>query len=480
MLSLIKCENKRHWMLVDLDSNGNISERLLEQKLSLSSITNKYQMVSEVLDDVCTKIPQFSDWFKKLIKDYIESGTNSELILNNANNILNFATIYINLVGVDFSVFTDSNKKSKTSIMFSKDDIRAIAISSTALKLYAIFCYDPELKLPDNAHKAVYQVFIKPCSDLGTVDKVFQLIRSRIYRSSITDRYIWEMIKMAISETPQSYVMTVFNYLMTNMISILEIDKNPIPFLVTIIDDSVRWLMRTVYNDKILYGEAFSGSEDIYGSSSSKDSFYVYCCNDTIGKAASIGMSILESDYISKPEQHEDIKARIDVIDSLTPPMRLLTLPIASKVFDIPYKYLLTCSPKHALLMGIFLFSLAKNIMDDKYPVMSEFLISCPKDCKFSSTRSSYRIRNLEFILNDSTAVFGFKAKTLKFDIMSSICGVLSASKKNLISVISGYPLKRIAHSSLEHDAVNFFTKFYSNQLNDMFQSMKEKSEQYF
>jgi len=291
---------------------------------------------------------------------------------------------------------------------------------------------------------------------------------------------MWDMIKMAISETPQSYVMTIFNSLMINMVCILSVDKNPIPFLVSITDDSVRWLMRTVYKDRILYGEAFSSSDDIYGSSLSRDSFYVYCCNDIIGKAATEGMALLETEHLLDQAQFDNVRDRLDAIDILTPPMKLLTLPIASKVFEIPYKYLLTCTPKHALLIGVFLHHLIKDVIGEDFPIITEFLIACPKDVKFLSTRSSYRIRNTEFIINDPTPVFGFKSRVLKFNIMSSICGVINASKKNLVSVITGLPLRKISYLNLEYDIVNFFTKLYSNQLDNIFKQIRKKTDDYF
>jgi len=132
--------------------------------------------------------------------------------------------------------------------------------------------------------------------------------------------------------------------------------------------------------------------------------------------------------------------------------------------------------------MGIFLYELSKGILDEPFPLITEFLITVPTetDLKFISTKSSYQIRNLEFIINNHKPIFGFSSKTLKFDIMSNICGVLSASKKNLVSVITGQPLKKISYLSLEDDAIKFYTLLYANQLDGMFEQMREKSESYF
>lgn len=499
MLLLGKVE-KRKWSFNEVDENNNFKRCITVLNFETSSITNKFEVVANLIDDMNSRSPEFSEWFIKLFSDYIESNYNSELLFAEKDKFIQFSESYLDSLNIDFSEFANEEKSSKTSIMFDKNDIRSIALSSNCLKLYSIFWFGAEeedvfneekkrwekhpkpLKLPENIHREFYQALIQPCIDTKTTVKMFQLIRSRIYRSSITDRYMWDLIKMAISETPETYVMTVFNFLMVNMLSTLSPERNPVPFLVSIIDDSIRWLMRTIYKDKIVYGEAFSGSDDIYGSSLSKESFYVYCCNDVVGKAAKIGMQILEDVYKLNDEEFNNVRDRIDIVDILTPPMKILTLPIASKVFEIPYKYLITCLPKHTLLMGIFLYELSKGILDESFPLITEFLITVPTetDLKFISTKSSYQIRNLEFIINNHKPIFGFSSKTLKFDIMSNICGVLSASKKNLVSVITGQPLKKISYLSLEDDAIKFYTLLYANQLDGMFEQMREKSESYF
>ncbi|MCK5018466.1 MAG: hypothetical protein KAS32_15510 [Candidatus Peribacteraceae bacterium] len=481
MLELIPNKNnKRNWVLVSKgDGEG---EQICELQLMPSSITNKFSIVAGLLEEMNDLVPEFSDWYANLLKTYIESSYNSEIILESTDDILEYVSRYIDAKGVDFNSFSRIEKSSKTSIMFLAEDIKALATASTALKIYSIIAYDSSMSLPSNLGKEVYEKLVGTCIELGTTTKLFQLIRSRVYRSSITDRYMWDLIKIMMSETPESYVMTIFNFLMNNMLSTIEVTKNPVPFLVSLIDDSIRWMMRTVYKDKILYGEAFGGTEDIHGSTLSKESFYVYCCNDVLGKAAKAGMSLLENEYNLTGRQFDSVRDRIDAIDLLTPPMKLVLLPIASKVLEIPYKFLLTAPPKHVLLTGIFLHYIGKNTLDERFPIINEFLTTCPLESEnaFSSTRSVYRIRNLEFILNDKTPVFGFNSKTLKYDIMSSLCGVLSASKKNLVSTVSGEPMTKISYLNLEHDVIQFFTLLYSNQLDETFTRMREKANPYF
>lgn len=481
MLIIKKEENKkRAWKLISINDGGEIND-VIELNLLPSSLTNSFNIVQEVVDDIQKQDIgiNFEEWFLGIINEYIESGKNSEIILSKMDEFLDVSKKYVISKGINFKKFANVKKSTKTSIMFMEDDIEALAISSTALKLFSIIASDDGMKLQGNMHKKCYEILISPCLEKESTTKIFQLIRSRIYRSSITDRYMWDLIKMFISETPENYIMTLFNFLMTNMLSTISIEKNPIPFIVSLVDDSLNWMMRTVYKDRILYNESYGGADDIYGNSLSKESFYVYCCNDIVSKAAKFGMDILENEHRITEEQFNEIRTTLDNVDYMPPSTKILTLPIASKVLDIPYKYLLTSPPKHALLVGIFLNYAGMGVLDEEYPIISDFLIACPNQMKFKSTSSSYKVRNLDYIINDDRSIFGFNSKKLKFDVLSGICGTLSASKKDLVNIITGKKLK-FSFNSMEDDVILFYTKLYSNGLEDIFSHMRRKTDAYF
>jgi hypothetical protein len=75
--------------------------------------------------------------------------------------------------------------------------------------------------------------------------------------------------------------------------------------------------------------------------------------------------------------------------------------------------------------------------------------------------------------MQDSTPIFGLNSRKLRFEIISPICGILSASKKNLASILDGYPLSKITYTNLEADGIEFYTNFYSNKLDKTFDKMR-------
>jgi hypothetical protein len=294
---------------------------------------------------------------------------------------------------------------------------------------------------------------------------------------------MWDFIKLVISETPESYVMLIFNFIITNIISLINPHQNPIPFIISAVDRSIGWMMRTIYKDKTIYGEVYGGVEDLYGSSLTKESFYFHCCADVISKSSEIGMQILEENK----EDFEKIKTRLDQVTTLFPTTKLITLPIASNILEVPYKQLITIPPKHAVLIGIFMHRLAIEIgLDLRFPVITNFLPMYSIEDKKSNTKSMYNIRNLEFIVNNtkedetSRPMWGFTSPLLKYKILRLICGAISSSKRNLINIETGRQIDRLSYTDLENDISSFFIELYSKSLEPTFEKMRKVSDSYF
>jgi len=474
-------KEKTEWKLVLINKDTEEHKTLSDIKLLPSSLTNKFQVVADFFEEISVVMPSFVYWYSAMLKRYIESGYNSEIVLEETPNIIKFASDYVDSKNVDFSSFVDYKKASKTSIIFNEEDIRELHIASTCLKIESIFCYDEKLKLTENAQKLVYNEFIKNCCEIGTTEKIYQMVRSKTYRSTITDRYMWEVIKMGVVETPQSYTIVMFNFLMKNLLSILDVTVNPVPFFVGVMTDSIRYMMISIYKDKIVYGEPFGNSGDIYGSSVNKDTLNVLCCNDVIESASRAGVELLEQEYGVVEDSFLEVTNTLDSLNRLSATMKSVILPIASKVLDIPYTYLLKASPKHVMLIGVLLHYCSRNIMDVRFPVLTEFLIGCPRNRDSDIVRSSYKIKNPKDIINDNTnKIFGINSITLRYKIASSVCGMLIASKRDLCSIITGKEIPKINYSDLEMDVTTFYSEYYSGKLDPMFEKMKEKVDTFF
>lgn len=444
-------------------------------RLLNNSLTKKYEIVKEVLEDVNTNVKEFEQWYYKLFKGYVSSGYNSEILLENVDKCVSLMKKYVKSKNIDFSKFVDKSKASKTSVLFLENDIEAIAVATTCLKIYSPFFYDIELKVEENVYKNIYDTFVKECKDIGTIDKIFEIIRSRTFKSSVTDRYMWEMIKMTVLETPETNVLSVFNFFMRNLFILLNVDQNPVHFLIKVSDDNIRWAMSDIYVEKIVYNdEAVTSTEDVFGSSVSKETFNIYCCNDVILKCANFGIDVLKNDFNLTHEQFTSVCDSLEKIRYTDPYLKLFNSTIISKCLNIPYKYLMTSSPKHLILTSIFINKMLPESFFEMFPILSEFLTCFTKNTDSIIVKSSYRIRNIDAVLESTVPMFGIKCKKLKYDLLSPICGVLSANKRDLISICRGYEVPKMTYMDLEMDVIKYYEMLYSGKLDTLFKETEK------
>lgn len=473
----LKENSKKNW---DLKITKRLNGKPLEINLDLSSssLTNRFIVVKNVLEDISECIHGFDTWYFDMLKEYIESNYDSNIIIENLEFFKEFSTSYIEYKNIDYSQFIDLKKVSKTSIIFDEYDIKDIIIVSTCLKLYAIFQYDNNICIPDNVNKEVYNYFLEDCTKNKVTDKIFELIKARIYLSSPPNRFIWDLVKLTTLEDEETSIMSVFNFLMSNLLSLLEYDKNPINYIITIANDSIKWMLKEIYKEKIIYDETISQTEDIY-SSSTKNVFLLYCCNDVVSKCALAGIKLLEEQNTLDYDSFMELNDRINSIVVIDPVMKLFTIPIISKILDIPYQYLLTSPPKFITIIGAFIYLISKDIFICKYPILGELLLCYPESSNFNIVKSSYKVRDINSILHDKSTIFGINCKKMKYDIISPICGILSTSKKNLVSILDGRKISKVSYNELESDCIGFYSSLYSGKLDKLFSEISERIDEY-
>ncbi len=513
-LYMEKGEKKKIWY-IGLNDGKEHSYKCYIWRLQLksSSLSNKFEIVKKFFDEINILIPEFSEWFLDLLFRYVESSFNSNILLDEKEKFHQYSREYIERKNIDFNKFVNSKKKSNTSILVMPNELKELAITSTSLKLLGIFSNDNTLKLNENAHREMYNYLRKNCNECGIDDKIFNLVRCRTYKSYISDRFMWDLCKVKYNESPDNYLMVVFSYFLDNLISVLDCEVNPIPFIIRVTDCSVRWLMKPLYKNQTIYGEIYGGMDDIYGTTIGQEAYNVYACNDTIYKASNIGLKLIDEKIDDK--KFDEFRDRLDKVDFIYPYLKVLNLPIISKVLEVPYRQLLAIPPKHIILLGEFIRELSKDNLKDRFPFLYDLMIAVPKDSEeflnqfistaiddnlldertdnmlnkrkkkntiyVSATRSSYKIRNIQLLFANKETMFGFESKVIKYKIFSSICGIISASKKNLISVITGKPIPKITNSQLEYEIINFFSLLYGGKLDDMFEKLTKKADaEYF
>ncbi len=458
-------------------------ETFLTLNLINSSITNKFYIITNFISNLSQTIgEEFDIWLKDFLIKYKENDEERFSILEeNIPYIKLYVDQYIQNVNIDYDQFVDESKAKKSSILFNAIEIKAIIQLSNYLKLYSLISNEENFKLPKRLHKNIYNIIARELISSDVILKVFNVIKTKTFRYNITDRAMWDYIKMIQSKDVDAYVIEIFNFIMNQILVLCEEDKNPIIYFVSVIDESVKWVLRSVYKGTIIYEDSIS-TEDVHGPNI--DNLKSYSYNDTLGMLKTIAydhiFNLLEKNSAVKFEtdlQDEAItklQTRLSEIQYVSPVCEFLVYPIFSKLTNIPYQYFETLSPEHSAVLSLYLNIIlkrvfSKNEYNDLFSLLEYYPTSEP------AIATTYKIKQYQLyikIQNEIQNFYGFNTKTIPHDILNYFIGRIS--RINLFKIIDGQRLMGIPMSKIESDAIVFYTKLWSNSFTNEFKIMKK------
>jgi hypothetical protein len=464
----INQEGPKRW------SVSHDGERVTLQ-LSPSSITNKFFIVTKYIENVskfCGK--EFDEWFIGILKA-------PKTIVDNVDKLKEFSDAYLTSQNFDYSIFVDESKAKKNSILFRDDEIEKVIRLSCYLKIYSTISNSENLKLTASIHREVYNKIAIDALKSEVVTKIYDVIKTKTYRYSMTDKFMWEYIKSVRGKDLGAHVIEIFNFIMNNILVLCEDDKNPITYFVGVIDESVKWFLHSVYKDAIIYDDSIA-TEDIQGINT--DNLKTYSYNDTLGRLKKIAYErvkdILESKNIMKTESDEatenylvEFSTRLEEIEFISPLCETLVYPILSEMTSIPFNHLRTLSPEHAALLSVYIQEILKKTFPAQYRETFTLLEYYPT--KSPSISTTYKIKSVHDYLDvqdDTQNFYGFKAKILPHDILCHFVGRIA--RVNLRSILTGRDLAGIPLSKVEREMIIFYTHYFAGEFKDKIKYMTQ------
>jgi len=425
--------------------------------LRKSSITNKIEIITDFIKEVAINVDGFEKWLIDFLGEYKNSNRDINIVMKNIDVIKKFCDIYIENKNMDFSRFVDESKTKKNSIFFVESEIKDIIRVSSYLKIYSLIFNSTNFSLSDTGHKMVYNEFISEIVEKGIVQKIFTVIRTKTFRYNITDRYMWEYIKNVEYKDAESYVVEIFNFIMNHIIILCQEDRNPITFFVSVIDDSIRWFLRSVFKDNILYQDTIS-TEDAYGLG--KDNLKTYGYNDTLSRLIDISVNRI---YIKlkSDEKVLDFKDRLSGVKHISPMIEIVSYPILSKILNIPYSHFSVISPENAVLLSYVTSVLIKEGFDKKFLNICKILEHYPESQ--ISLITTYRVKgvgNICDLFREGGNFIGFKILSIPLNVLSFFIGRMS--RVEYINIITGERMGSIPLNSIEGELLEFYIPFFT------------------
>jgi len=468
---MIKFEetDKRRYTVTRIlsDKNPEAQDQVITKlDLMFSPVTNKFFRLTDFVEDCSLKLgEEFDDWFCNFINDYKKSNYDYSIVKNNIEPLKNWCDKYLEIVGINFEDYINRSKASKNSIFFDAEEIKKIIQASNYLKIYFIIAQDMEMKLVNKFHKETYNKLIEHINNNNTIFKLFKIVSSKTYEYNYTDKYMWDYIKTIYCKTTDMHVFSIFNFLMNNILVTCSTDCNPIPYLISVIDESIKWILKNIYKDAIIYSDTIS-TQDVY-TIQGKDNLSSYAHNDTIGKLLIISYNQFEKVGI---EQIESFKNELNSLKEISLFANYITYPILSKVLEIPYRHFLTLSVSNAYLLNILLFYLLPEEFKKEYSVLSRMLMYYNKQKPILKT--TYKVKNIDIFTETVGTFLSFKNYDTPYDFYSSVIGKLSRNTYSSFTTnqdIVNFPLAK-----LEIDIIKFYNKYFDNQLDPLFDELRE------
>lgn len=465
----VKKENAR---VYKVERDGR---EIVELKLVSSSITNKFFIITDFIKRVSEKLgDEFDDWFETFLTEYQKNEEKRfSILVENVPLLKSFVNKFIAQSGVDFSSFVDQSKVKKSSILFLPDEIELITKLSSYLKIYAIISNSENLKIDQRLHKRVYNAVAEDIVGTEVIYKIFNVVKTKTFRYNITDRYMWDYIKMIQCKTIDIHVVEIFNFIMNSILILCEEDKNPITYFVSVVEESVKWFLRSVYKGSVIYEDSVA-TENIHTLSTNNLKTYSY--NDTLGRLKGIAYDYLyrqmEKNTLMNIEEDKPddsivkFQNRCYDIKYVSPICECLVFPVLSRITSIPYYHFKTLSPEHSAVLSCYLHFMMKKVFKTDYKNLFALLDYYPTNPPALTT--TYKIKLIHDYINMQNSVqdfYGFNTKKLPHRVLSYLVGRIS--RVNFCNVFDGEKLAGVPLSKIESDMIKFYTLFFSGGLDE-------------
>jgi len=437
--------------------------------LSPSSVTNKYFIVTAFIERVAEYNGEgFSDWFMKFLTDCQDETRRPKAVIDSIPQIKEYVDKYLDSTEFDYGQFVDMSKVKKNSILFEPHEIEQIIRLSSYLKVYSVISNNEFLKLGQQLHRDVYNQFATTVVETEIIRKIYDVIKTKTFRYNLTDRFMWEYIKNVQGKDIGIHIIEIFNFIMNNILILCEQDKNPITYFVGVIDESVKWFLRSVYKGSIVYDDSIS-TEDIQGINT--DNLKTYSYNDTLGRLKSIAYEkiyeLLQKQSVKTTEKVESdefivgFHERASEINFISPLSETLVYPVLSQMTQIPYHHFKTLSPEHAAVISVYMQVLFRKVFGADYKDLFGLLNFFP--LKSPSMSTTYKIKAVHDYLkaqDDTQNFFGFTTKILPHTLLCHFIG--RVSRVDFCDILTGRRLGGIPLSKIESGMIKFYTSYFS------------------
>lgn len=476
MINFIESE-KRKYKLLQTQEDGSEKE-IHTYNLIYGPGSNKYNVLFDYVKDMCNTVgKECEDWYINFIQDYLKN-KDFEIIKNNLDKLMEYSDKYLQMLNIDFGGYIDQSKKSKNSIFFDSNEISEIIKVSSYLKIYYTIYKDMDMEISQRFNNQVFQKLIKPLTESPIIIKIHKIVSSKTFEYNQTDKYMWLYIKNMLCRAPDMHITSIFNFVVNYILVTCETSKNPIPYLISVIDESIKWILRTTYKDSIVYNDSIA-TQDV-NSVVGRDNLKTYAHNNTIGHLCVMASNCLDEMFEENSEKDSKIelfKNNIENIKEQSVIAECFSYPIWCKILDIPFRHLQTLSISISYMLNILMYNITKGTsFAENYPHLCRCLLYY--NTQHPITKTSYTIKNLVKYNEMFDNFIGFKNRSCAYKIYSQLIGKII--KNEYKDFITSHTIMNFPVNAIENEIIDFYSKYFSGKLDSEIDILRNKVDAAF
>jgi len=478
---------KKVWLITDENSDE------IRLELISSSVTNKFRIVVDFVERIIQSDPEFGPWFFTWLKDCgSKNPAKTPRAFSEIDTIKQFVDKYLDSLELHLEQFVDKSKAKKNSIFFTVENIDSILRVSSYLKVYSFILNamptktDPKTEEESYSlypgttrHREIYNTLAHDILTSDVTSKIFDVIKTRTFKYNMSDKFMWEYIKTLHGKDMNVHIIETFNFIMNNIIILCEETKNPIVYFVSVIEESIKWFLKSVYRGTIVYDDTIA-TQDIHGIHVNNVMSFSY--NDTLGRLKMIASNFTttEMEHCNSIKMLDENQRLIDFVTVLkeiewvSPLAQCMVYPILSKITDVTYIHFNTLSPDHAAPITYYIHGLLKKVFKGNYRETFNLLDYYPT--KQPSSYTTYKIKDYDFFVKTFEkykSFFGFNNKQVFFETLCFHVGrIARVNWRHLITGDNkegGLPM-----AAIEKEMIDFYVRYFSGNLNDEILQLQE------
>ena len=476
--------------------------------LEPSTITNKFRIVVDFIRNLSTYHgDEFDKWFFQFIKDtelpftHLEESDKllkrakvtesearqstmlhstaqrqlAEAVTQRVDKIKEYVDTYLTAQNIDYSKYVDESKAAKkNSILFRENEIDHIIRLSCYLKMYSFVTNRAFFEISQTFHRDVYNLFASEVIKTNVVSKIFEIIKTKTFRYNMSDKFMWDYIKRFHCKDVGVHVIEIFNFIMNNIIVLCEESRNPIIYFIGVVDESIKWFLRSVYKGTMVYEDEIS-TEDIHDSSFG-DNLMNYSYNDTIGRLKQIAYTKIykelekQNTSIDQENYITTFKTRLEdnkTIKFISPLCDCMVFPILSQITEIPYSHFKTIPPDHAAVLSFYLNSLLTKVFyggefSNVFMLLDYYPETNPSTHTTYAITPAYKEKYIADY-NKLKNFFGFNNAAIEHDAISHFIGRMT--RLSFDHLLTGKKATGLQSSKIEAETAQFLLLLFSGRL---------------